>query len=154
SWSRMLAERASTSPLPLAGIVHLWALDEADGAAQECSLEASLSRLCGSTLSLVQALMDMSNQRMPRLWLGTRGAQAILDGEAASVRQTVLWGLGRTLAYEQPSLSCTCVDMDSGEWSSVMADLLQPDGELQTAYRNGERYVARLQYASTLQLNG
>ncbi|WIG98718.1 type I polyketide synthase [Myxococcus sp. SDU36] len=136
SWSRALADLAATSPLPLAGILHLWALDE------------SLSRSVGSALALVQSLMDVPGQRLPRLYLVTRGAQPVVEGERVSANQAALWGLGRTIALEHPSLGCTCVDVDGGGLEALAAEVLQPDVELQVAVRSGKRMVARWARAS------
>ncbi len=156
SWSRALANLAAATDRPLAGIVHLWSLDDSQGdvgsdalAGGPPSLEPSLTRSCGSTLLLVQALMATPGQRLPRLWLVTRGAQAVTDGEPVTASAAALWGLGRTIALEHPSLGCTCVDVDAGDEEAIAAELLRPDGELQVAVRSGKRYVARLGRAAT-----
>ncbi|PTL81638.1 type I polyketide synthase [Vitiosangium sp. GDMCC 1.1324] len=159
SWSRALADHAAASDRPLAGIVHLWALDDAlEGASGQASsdemddgtsvLERSLARSCGSTLALVQALMDVPGQRLPRLYLVTRGAQAVVEGERVSAAQAALWGLGRTISLEHPSLGCTCVDVDAIDLGAVAAELLHPDAELQVAVRAGKRHVARWSHAA------
>ncbi|RKH44328.1 alpha/beta fold hydrolase [Corallococcus sicarius] len=146
SWARVLADHAAASPQPLAGIVHLRALDDGlegtpgDGPSAQ---ERALAHSCGSTLALVQALMDVPGQRLPRLYLVTRGAQPVSEGERVSATQAALWGLGRTLALEHPSLACTCVDVDGDDLAAVAAEILQPDAELQVAVRGGKRHVAR-----------
>lgn len=150
SWSRVLADHAAASPLPLAGIAHLWALDdELEGPPGELaddggsSHERSLARSCGSVLALVQALMDVPGQRLPRLYLVTRGAQPVSEGQRVSATQAALWGLGRTISLEHPSLGCTCVDVDGGDLAPVADEILQVDAELQVAVRAGKRHVAR-----------
>ena len=156
SWARMLADLAAASDRPLAGIVHLWSVDAAPEEIDPAP-EAAIARSCGSTLALVQSLVGTPNQRLPRLWLVTRGAQAVADGDRTSATHAALWGLGRTIALEHPSLGCTCVDLDprfdpdpqDDIGDALAAELLHPDGELQIAHRAGKRHAARLTRAST-----
>jgi NAD(P)-dependent dehydrogenase (short-subunit alcohol dehydrogenase family)/acyl carrier protein len=83
--------------------------------------------------------------------LVTRGAQAV--GEYASpvaVSQAPLWGLGRTIAMEQPDLRCTRVDLAlapfADETALLLRELLASDGEDQVALRQEGRQVARLEH--------
>ncbi|HEY1278364.1 MAG TPA: type I polyketide synthase, partial [Acidimicrobiales bacterium] len=46
-----------------------------------------------------------------RLWLVTRGAQAI-EGPAAAPEQAPLWGLAASITAEHPELTCVGVDLD------------------------------------------
>jgi acyl transferase domain-containing protein len=104
-----------------------------------------------STLHLVQALAQAGWRDAPRLFLVTRGAQTAIDGDAASITQASLWGLGRTIALEHPELACTRIDL-SRETSAATDDdiellfqeLFANCREDQIAFRRGERYVARL----------
>jgi myxalamid-type polyketide synthase MxaB len=103
-------------------------------------------------------------RRSPRLWLVTKGALSV-EGEAVAVEQAPLWGLGRVIRLEHQALSCTLLDMSRGtgdlaaddttaahlsryraSFPSLLAELLNGDakGGEQIAYRNGQRYVARL----------
>ena len=98
-------------------------------------------------LYLVQAL-SKARMALP-LWLVTRGAQTVEGKGVASkaqVHQGALWGLGRAIALEHPELNCRRVDLAPDEDNSVqlVQELLSPTEEDQIAYRNGERYVARL----------
>ncbi len=86
---------------------------------------------------------------MPRLWLVTRGAQAVgAEAAAVEVSQAPVWGLGGTLSLEHPELGCTRVDLSSTrgaeEASSLLRELGANDGEDQIALREQGRYVARL----------
>ena len=82
--------------------------------------------------------------------LVTRGAQAA-GGAAAvvSASQAPLWGLGRTIALEQPDLACTRVDLapEGGpdERARLVEEILSTDGEDQIALRGEGRLVARLE---------
>jgi myxalamid-type polyketide synthase MxaB len=119
---RVVREAASRGPLR--GCVHLWGLDarEPEGS-DELSLEGihqTQAMSCGSALALSQALTRVPGTPV-RLWLVTRGAQAVGGDGRVSVAQTTLWGLGRTVAVEQPELRCVRVDLDPG-WREAEED--------------------------------
>jgi amino acid adenylation domain-containing protein len=142
---RRLLEEAIGEEGRCAGVVHLWSLDSAP--LEESQFE-DLTRSSVSATYLAQALVHRSRPAPPRLWLVTRGAQALGGGEAAvSVTQAPLWGLGRTLALEHPELRCTRVDLDPvvGETSAaLLLRELAAEGEDQIALRGDDRLVARL----------
>ncbi|WP_227979787.1 type I polyketide synthase [Nocardia spumae] len=84
----------------------------------------------------------------PRLWVVTRGGQAVA-GECVDPWQATLWGFGTALAAEHPELQTTLVDLaaDAGVDRDDVADLvaeLSDGGERHIALRNGIRHVARL----------
>ena len=69
------------------------------------SLDADLSRTCGGALHVIQSVADLQWSPGPRLWLVTRGAQA-LDGaltDRVAISQAPLWGVGRVLGLEHPN---------------------------------------------------
>ena len=133
-----------------ARVIHLWSLDgpssadtTADGLAGAWSVGPA------SVLRLTQALARLGRPA-PRLWLVTRGAQpAGPEGDVSAVAPAPLWGFGRALATEHPELWGGLVDLDPGasieeSATALLADVTQPDGEDQLAYRLGVRYAARL----------
>ena len=104
---------------------------------------------CKSALFLTQSLV--SHGLSTSLWLITNSAQAVLNGESPNIFQSPLWGMGKTIALEHPELNCVCLDLDAGDneqqmMSSLIAEICQKGfkKEPQVAYRNGDRYVARL----------
>jgi acyl transferase domain-containing protein len=138
-----------TSSHPYRGVIHLWALT---GSTQEMSLsllQETQAVQCGSILHLVQALAQRQGPQLPQLWLVTRKAQpvgAALDPTA--VEQAALWGLGRTVALEHPDLWGGLIDLDDtlAEQSALalLPEILGPAVEDQVAFREGQRYIARL----------
>src|SRR5262249_24326691 len=112
------------------------------------SLEAAQVMGCGSVLHLVQALAKVDSTEPPRLWLATRGAQAVAEGESVSVAQAPLWGLGRVVAYEYSGVRCTSVDLgprgEGEEIDSLFHELWNEDHEDQVALRGQARHVRRL----------
>ncbi|MBU0485485.1 MAG: type I polyketide synthase [Proteobacteria bacterium] len=128
------------------GILHLWSLDSGERTDQS-SIESGKILGYGSVLHLVQALSRMTS--LPRLWLVTRGAQALgLRSAEVAVHQAPLWGFNRTLILEHPEFHSLCLDLDPvatiEEERYLLKELYHPDGEDQIAYRAGVRYGARL----------
>ena len=127
-------------------VVHLRSL-EGGGELDADALEAALVRGCDSVLWTVQALAGMGFRDAPRLWLLTRGAQAVGAGDV-SVAQAPLLGLGRTIALEHAELRCSRIDLDptcpEGEVDALFAELLADDTEEEVALRVDGRRVARL----------
>ncbi|MGQ4807051.1 hypothetical protein NKDENANG_00389 [Candidatus Entotheonellaceae bacterium PAL068K] len=134
------------------GVVHLWALDE-QTITTTADLEGVTQRVCGSVLSVVQALLHHGIEPSG-LWLVTRGAQAVSDADAvANSVQSMLWGMGKVIALEHPELNCVCVDLDAtatvdeqvtmlfAELSDVSPFTARED---QIALRHNVRHVARL----------
>ncbi|HYH98568.1 type I polyketide synthase, partial [Hyalangium sp.] len=134
----------------LRGVLHLWSLDMATGVSTTAETLIDAERLLSlSTLHLVQSLSRLGGTRAPRLWLVTRGAQAVAEGDApVAVAQAPMWGLGRTVMREHPELRCVCVDLGSqvatDEYEALVGALFQEDREEQLAFRGQRRYVARL----------
>ncbi|MFE9611845.1 SDR family NAD(P)-dependent oxidoreductase [Streptomyces sp. NPDC006012] len=132
----------------LRGIVHLWSLDaEAGLHATGKEIERAQLLSCGSVVHLAHALDARELPGSPALWLVSRNAQRVAaDDRPVASFQALLWGLGRTLAAEQPALHTRLVDLDRNPKSidALVAHLLVPDGEDQLALRDGVRRVARL----------
>ncbi len=133
------------------GVIHLWSLDAPPPDDMiVASLEAAQNLVCGSVLHLVQELDRAGWREPPRLWLVTRGAQAVGEEPAPlAVAQSPLWGLGRTIAQEHRAFWGGLIDLEPGVPVRNAAALLseeawRPDGEDQIAFRGGQRFVARL----------
>jgi acyl transferase domain-containing protein/acyl carrier protein len=152
-WKRFLLEH-NGNKRPLMGAVHLCSLDAKDSVeTTETTLDPDTRHGCGSALALIQSLLRFQITPQTGVWLVTRGAQVILHGEpCASIAQSPLWGLGKVVALEYPDIHCRRVDLennpasDSLQLDGLVAELLQPAKEDQIAWRQGRRYVARLQH--------
>jgi phthiocerol/phenolphthiocerol synthesis type-I polyketide synthase B len=85
-----------------------------------------------------------------RLFLLTRNAQPLSEGDRANPAHAVLWGLGRTLALEHSEFWGAVVDVDQSVPAEraaryVLAEAAAgEDGEDQVVYRAGVRHVPRL----------
>ncbi|MBZ0285292.1 MAG: SDR family NAD(P)-dependent oxidoreductase [Anaerolineae bacterium] len=148
-FQRLLNE-AGGGDWSLRGVVYLWALDVAlpDDLLIEHLDDAQHLGL-GSALNLVKALAQTHSDAAPRLWLVTRGAQAI-GQELLMVAQSPLWGFGKTVALEHPELRPTRLDLDpaSHDDAHLLFDEIHlADSEDQIAFRTGIRYAARLAHS-------
>lgn len=135
------------------GTVHLWSLLDEKGFTTRLtngeSLHAAQSLSCRSVLNVVHSLNPIEGTP-PELWLVTRGARAVSNTSAAmNLSQTPIWGLGRTLAIERPELRCRCLDLDPAgsdtAATELAAEVLHNGTDDQIAWRDGFRYVARLE---------
>ncbi|MEO1592902.1 MAG: acyltransferase domain-containing protein, partial [Cyanobacteria bacterium J06632_22] len=114
----------------------------------DLSLEVLTEQTLGRLVQLVQKLA--AAQPAAQLVLVTQGAA---DGLGHPL-QAAVWGLGRVIALEYPTLRCCRVDLDPGESVTQKVESLQQElrhlSAETIAYRQGERRVARLAQANLL----
>jgi phthiocerol/phenolphthiocerol synthesis type-I polyketide synthase D len=153
---RRLVGEALAGSLPVRGVVHLWSLDAtATDAASLEALERDQAVAVGSALHLAQALASAGAPASgaavrPRLWLVTRGAQAV-PGARRSLhpQQAAVWGFGKSYAAEHAELWGGLVDLDPDDspraCAAHLAALLRSaDAEDQLSVRAGQFYAPRL----------
>ncbi|MBS1212104.1 MAG: zinc-binding dehydrogenase family protein, partial [Proteobacteria bacterium] len=129
----------AVDPASLSGIAYLWGLN-ADGSSDPVGMET-----VAGALSLIQALAEVHAHRPPPLFLITRGAQPVLPGETATVLSAApLVGLLRVAINEYPEQSFRAIDLESSVAGLPLRELCAVDGEEEIAYREGMRYVRRL----------
>jgi phthiocerol/phenolphthiocerol synthesis type-I polyketide synthase B len=104
-------------------------------------------RLFNAARRLTAAMAAMASP--PRLFMLTRNAQPVDEGDRANPAHAVLWGLGRTLALEHPEIWGGIIDVDESVPAELAARYVvaeaHGDGEDQVVYRAGVRHVPRLQ---------
>nr|VFK09064.1 MAG: Acyl transferase domain-containing protein [Candidatus Kentron sp. LPFa] len=178
-FERLFAEAFQEETPPLQGIIHLWGLDAANTHELTAeTLEQAQILGCGSVLHLLRAQVskakapeDQAERNRPelsdslasaRLWLVTRNAISVQQyrdsstQNSLSVAQAPLWGLGKVIALEHAELWGGMID------NPEVADVLVEIGaaidsgekEDQVAYRDGQRYVARLVKSDPLASDG
>jgi len=154
-FERLFQEIAGLNRFAVSHVVHLWSLDApAPENTTPATLEMARKLGCESALYLIQALARHPWQKPPRVWLVSRGAQAVgVESRPVAVAQAPLWGFGRSLALEQPELQCVCVDLDPAgnsddNNSTLFQTIWTPTDENQIAFRGGKPYVARLARSS------
>lgn len=132
------------SKQPYHDVIYLWTLNKDQLVEHNNNI---------ALLVLIQALRKA--RLTPRLWIITQGTQSVVTSththeEKTAIWQATIWGLARTLMLEHPEFSTVCIDLSAQETivenaQYVLQDLLAADNiERQIAYREGERYVARL----------
>ncbi|MFA5710024.1 sulfolipid-1 biosynthesis phthioceranic/hydroxyphthioceranic acid synthase [Mycolicibacterium sp.] len=95
-------------------------------------------------MHIAQALVG-SGDDLPRLYVLTKAAQAVTDGDTPNLAHAGLRGLVRVLAMEYPHSRATQVDVDdTTEIDLVATQLLSGSAEDETAWRGGQWYTARL----------
>jgi len=135
---------------PLTGVVYLWGVGqnvEFDTTLE--GLEQTVELINAGALYLLQTLAKSEIGNAANVWLVTRGAQRLAgDPSPVTLPQSPLWGLGRTAMLEHPELQCTLIDLPIGLDDQALEVLLKEirtrDGENQVAWRNNQRYAARL----------
>jgi acyl transferase domain-containing protein/acyl carrier protein len=138
------------------GVVHLRGLAASGEEVDADALLDGAARGAHEVAGIVRVLAEMDAP--PRLWIATRGAVAVADGDAAAAPAAApLWGVGRTAALEHPTLRCTLVDVDGGaaEGAAALArELAAGAGGDQVAWRGGRRRVPRLARATLAAAGG
>lgn len=159
---RLLERFAASETLPCKGIVYLWGLDapSIDGLTLSRLKNAS-EMMCRGALATLHALAEArsTNPAGRRLWFVTASTQKTEGhGQHIDPVQAPLWGLGRTIAIEYPSIWGGLIDLQlngvqTPDIDSLAAELLHPSGETQLAIAaDGERYVPRLVKQSLAEL--
>jgi acyl-CoA synthetase (AMP-forming)/AMP-acid ligase II/NADP-dependent 3-hydroxy acid dehydrogenase YdfG/acyl carrier protein len=149
-YRRMLASIAADG-IRIEQVLHLWTCDSSTGEiATREELELSQDRGVYSLLFLIQALAQRSGNAAPvHLHVVSTRSQRVLASDEIAYEKGPLLGLIRTAAQEMPWMHCRHVDLPAGDTKVNAAHVL---GEIQTAardrevaYRNGERWIPRLQ---------
>ncbi|MCC6271373.1 MAG: zinc-binding dehydrogenase, partial [Microbacteriaceae bacterium] len=113
-------------------------------------------QLCSGLLQLTQALL--ATQLTVHLWIVTQDVQAQAGGaqsitsqpSSAALAGGARWGMGRTIAQEQPQWRTVCLDLDASLADTAQATLLHDElvaiaqDARQITYRQQTRYVAHL----------
>ncbi len=132
------------------GIIQLWSLDSTPPERTTLDTLEQDQRLGYlSALHLVQAMMQTSWRDSPPVYFLTRGLVSTgQEPTSPSLAQASLWGLGKVIAIEQPSLSCRRIDLDKDQTAdqveALVHELLASSREEEVALRHGKRFVARL----------
>ncbi|MEP7308970.1 MAG: MupA/Atu3671 family FMN-dependent luciferase-like monooxygenase [Acidobacteriota bacterium] len=144
--------------VPPSGLVHLWSLNAADGDSLTAdALRQAETFGCAALVHVVQAL-TAAGLACP-VWVVTNRAQRTGEEAAAgavSMAQAPVWGLGRVVALEHPECWGGLIDLDSAGGAvelaaqTIVAELRRRDDEDQVAYRQGRRFVPRLERSQAL----
>jgi phthiocerol/phenolphthiocerol synthesis type-I polyketide synthase B len=86
----------------------------------------------------------------PKLYIVTRNAQPIAEGDRANPVHALLWGQGRSLALENPEFWGGIIDVDDSAPAELIAQYVHAevhsgDGDDQAVYQGGVRRIPRLE---------
>jgi acyl transferase domain-containing protein/acyl carrier protein len=149
-FQRLLKQTLTAQSPSLDGVVYLWGLDSAKTSELTITdLKEVSQRECGSILYLIRSLINVSFAEPPSLWLVTRGTQPVGDmPHISGIAQSPLWGMGKVIGLEYPEIWGGMLDLSpdvhEGETVALLTEILDSEGEDHLAFRNGQRYVARL----------
>ena len=156
-FQELFAALSATNQVSFSRAVYLWGLD---ATFQEtptlAALEQDQSIVSLAVMHMIKALSQSGWSHLPYVWLVTRGAQPV--GEKVSplaIEQAPLWGLGRVIGHQEfTSLWGGLVDLDNApapaQASLLFQEIWHPTDEDQIAFRDGQRYIARLVQSQNL----
>jgi acyl transferase domain-containing protein/aryl carrier-like protein len=108
-------------------------------------------------LALSRHQSERAFPRDSRLYVVTRKVHAVLSREGTVLTDAAICGLAATLMNEFPALRCTRIDIDPTDSTQAARDValeaLAGAAEDWVAYRNGRRFVARLQRAQDVRVS-
>jgi acyl transferase domain-containing protein/NADPH:quinone reductase-like Zn-dependent oxidoreductase len=137
----------------LSGVLYLWGLkSETANEPSVDSLDRTTSREAVGLLNLVQAMAAREASKQTPLWIVTRGTCRVSAHDPVSgLFHAPLWGMGQVVSLEHPELQCMRVDLDPNSFGrdlgQLIAELEAGSTGDQVAFRDGERFVARLECA-------
>ena len=133
----------------LAALVVCW-----DPEPREPAAGLSAAQAAGTALDQLRRIVRIQGQAAAtraRLWIVTRAARRVLDGDAPQLGLTPIAGFAAALALERLDSQPSCLDLDrlpgAAEASLAVDQLLAGEREPLLAIRDGRRYAARLRRA-------
>lgn len=154
-FERVLAAAWPAQATGTLAIVHLWSLDAPPtDQFNAAAFDYTNALTWGSVLTLTQKLAGRTGAEQAKLWLVTRGAQAVeLNGQTLRLSPAPLFGMARALRPELPELWGGMIDLDfvasERDAATLLAAITHADGEDEVAFRHGVRYVPRLVSGTT-----
>ncbi|MEM7756776.1 MAG: type I polyketide synthase [Cyanobacteria bacterium P01_A01_bin.40] len=143
-------QKALQTKTLISGVIHLWSLNlpsSKDLAIN--SLEQAQTSVFNQVVNSAKIISKHQTSAPTRLWLITNGAVKI-GSQTLNIAQSLVWGVGKAIALEDPSLWGGLIDLDPDiSWQdnkdSLLTEIENGDSEKeQIAFRNKTRYVARL----------
>jgi myxalamid-type polyketide synthase MxaD len=132
---------------PLRGVLDMGSLDTAvpDERTPGAALLAQQVERSAAVLRVMHQLIRTPSGEAPRVWVITRGAQAV-GATVPAPQQAAVWGLGRVIANEHPDLWGGLIDLDPSTTGAgaLIEEISTRYGEDHVAFRDGQRFVARL----------
>ena len=141
---------ADCETVPYSTLLYLWSDPEPADASADDFVRAT--RHCTTLLHLLHALPAARIEAGLKLGIVTRGCQAVQPDEAVTALATsALWGMGRVLRNEYPTIECRLIDLGHAPTAHDCALLVQhvlaPASAPEIALRGGVTFEPRPQHA-------
>lgn len=103
-----------------------------------------------SAMNFIQVALKHCTGKDAAIFIATAGTQYVDASDLILPTYAPLWGIGKVLAIEHPELRCRLIDLDSEaqiktQQEALISELKNFDNEMQVAYRNGARFVSRVE---------
>jgi len=141
--------KAVKEEMPIKGILHFWNIDlpKNDEITTQNVLQSGDSGVY-TVLSAIKAAVA-NEEKAPKLWVMTKGAQALASHEEREVMQNAVWGTSRLIGNQEYIAQFgAIIDLDPAAVEESLHQLatqtLRGDDEDQIVFRDGVRYVARV----------
>ncbi len=166
---RQLLQSIAQAGQPIHQILHLWTYGSRNEITCAADLEAAQQQAY-HFLSLVQAITSELPQHLLRLLVISNHAQPVLAQDLIAYEKAPLLGLLKTIARELPWLDCRHLDFDLAfdladaepvgiaqqvlmHVPAVLQEICVLQKQPEVAYRNGQRWIPKLQQAELAQTN-
>ncbi|MEO6696060.1 MAG: SDR family NAD(P)-dependent oxidoreductase, partial [Ignavibacteria bacterium] len=110
---------------------------------------------CLRILNLIQSIGDTVFNKTPSLYLVTEDAQFVIENDNVDgLMNSPVWGMAKVISMEHPEMRCKRIDIDStDDYKYLINEVNSDSDEDQIAFRNGERFVARLKRENSTKNN-
>jgi acyl transferase domain-containing protein/aryl carrier-like protein len=150
-FEQLFADLSAHGQFTFSRLVYLWGLDTTfPEKGTLAALEEDQTLVSLAVVHLIKALSQCGWTQLPTVWLVTQGAQPVGEQPGPlAIEQAPLWGLGRVIGHQEfTSLWGGLIDLDPvspvEQAEKLLEEIWQTNGEDQVAFRQGQRYIARL----------
>jgi malonyl CoA-acyl carrier protein transacylase len=127
--------------------------DNSEKDIEDKDLEKLTGQACENVIKLIQNISKSGFTKIPKLAIITKNAQPVIDSDRISgLAFSTVSGLGKVISIEYPELNCKRIDIDSLDAANarnILKELDSTFNEGEIAYRNGDRFVSRLERSAT-----
>ncbi|MFN6570020.1 MAG: SDR family NAD(P)-dependent oxidoreductase [Dendronalium sp. ChiSLP03b] len=148
---QLLLESLATDNIIIEQILHLWTYDQYIGEVKSIdALEQAQEHGIYSLLFLVQALAKVQGvDNSVQLLFISSHIQSISSDDPIAYEKSAVLGLLKTIPQELPWLNCRHIDLTFAEVKTngyfILQEIQVSSKEREVAYRNGQRFVPRLE---------